>query len=268
MTQAAFRKHIWSWYRQNGRHHLPWRRTRDPYAIFVSEVMLQQTQVSRVLKAYPKFLRSFPTVAALAAAPLANVLRAWQGMGYNRRAAYLKRAAAAIVKDHAGRVPDDPEALRRLPGIGPATAGAISAFAFNRRVVFIETNIRRVYLHWFFSGRPNVRDVEISRKVARTMPRRDPRRWYWALMDYGSSGLKGLSNPNRMSAHYTAQPPFAGSRRELRGRIIRSLTASTLTRRQLTRRLSCQPRRVGQALRDLSAEGLLVVRNGRIAISP
>ncbi|MBI2625725.1 A/G-specific adenine glycosylase, partial [Candidatus Parcubacteria bacterium] len=147
---VQFRKLIWSWYRRNGRHDLPWRTTRDPYRILVSEIMLQQTQAGRVIPAYRAFTSAFPTVRALARAPLARVLRVWQGLGYNRRALHLKRLAETVIREHGGRLPADPSLLRKLPGVGPATAGAVAVFAFNARAAFLETNIRRVYLHFFF----------------------------------------------------------------------------------------------------------------------
>lgn len=277
MTPPQFQKLIRGWHQRHGRHDLPWRKLprslpagRQAYAILVSEVMLQQTQVSRVIPKYREFLRCFPTVQALDAAPLGRVLALWQGMGYNRRAAHLKRLAHAITAEHGGRIPADPAALQKLPGIGSATAGAIAAFAFGRRSPFIETNIRRVYLHYFFPRRRNVGDREILRKIAATMPQKNIREWYWALMDYGALALKSISNPNRRSAAYSRQPPFAGSRRELRGRIlaavIREGTLPFPALENLLQSARKSPHSVRSVLAALTREGLLVEKDGRIAV--
>jgi A/G-specific adenine glycosylase len=139
----SFKRRLLKWYRRHGRD-LPWRGTRDPYAVLVSEFMLQQTQVSRVLDFYPRFLKRFPTVEHVARARPAAVREAWDGLGYYRRAENLHRLAREVVRDHAGAIPDDPERLRRLPGVGPYTAGAVAAFAHERRVAAVDTNVRRV----------------------------------------------------------------------------------------------------------------------------
>lgn len=270
MARKAFQRRIWSWYRRHGRHDLPWRRTRDPYAILVSEVMLQQTQVSRVIPKYREFIQRFPTVQALDEAPLGRVLAVWQGMGYNRRAAYLKRLAHAITTEHGGRIPADPAALQKLPGIGSATAGAVAAFAFGRRSPFIETNIRRAYLHNFFPRRRNVGDREILKKIAVTMPQKNIREWHYALMDYGALALKGIVNPNRRAAAYSRQPPFAGSRRELRGRILAAvIREGTLPFPALENLLQSGQKpahSIGSVVAALTREGLLVETAGHIAV--
>ena len=219
-----FRARVYAQYRRHYRE-LEWRTTRDPYAILVSEVMLQQTQVARVMRYYPRFLARFPDPATLARAPLRAVLEQWSGLGYNRRAQALQGAAQVLVRDHGGGVPADRAALQRLPGIGPATAGALLAFAFEQPVVFIETNIRRVFLDRFFPRATTVPDRALLPLVARTLDRAHPRRWYYALMDYGAALGRRGPNPNRRSAHYTRQSPFAGSTRQLRGLVVRLLTA-------------------------------------------
>lgn len=273
MTPAAFRRRILSWYRAHGRHDLPWRRTHDPYRILISEVMLQQTQVLRVLAKYPEFLKAFPTISSLANAPLARVLAVWHGMGYNRRAGYLQRLARIIVSRHGGRIPRDPALLERLPGVGPSTAGAIAAFAFNRRAVFLETNIRRVYLHFFFSDRRRVGDREVLAKIAATLPSRNFRNWYYALMDYGALALKQIENPNRKSSRYRKQPAFRGSRRELRGRILAEvLSKGTLPTSELKRRLELRcaprlgPRALEEAINDMQRDSLIAVSAGRVRL--
>lgn len=259
MRPDQFRVHVWRWYRRNGRHDLPWRKTRDPYRILVSEVMLQQTQVSRVIRKYRQFIRRFPTVRALARAPIGEVLTAWHGLGYNRRAAHVKRLAEIVVADYDGKIPSDPRALRALPGIGAGTAGAVAVFAFNKPVAFLETNIRRVFLHHFFPRRRQVSDARVLSKIAATLPSRNIREWYWALMDYGAGALREIENPNRRSAQYARQAAFEGSNRQLRGRALGALvtsgggSAGELLRRA---RIHAPLARLRAALEELAAEGL------------
>lgn len=220
----AFQAQIWAFYGHSGRHNLPWRKTKNPYKILVSEVMLQQTQVTRVLEKYPEFLKAFPTVNILAEAPLSQVLKVWQGMGYNRRALALKRMAEKIVTGHKGKIPRERHLLEALPGIGPYTAGAVRAFAFNEPEVFIETNIRRIFIHHFFIEKREVSDQEILPLIQTTLDTDNPREWYYALMDYGAQLPKiTKTNHNKQSKHYTKQSTFKGSLRELRGKIIRVL---------------------------------------------
>src|SRR3989344_3834380 len=159
----TFKQTVWRHYRAHGRHDLPWRRTDDPYKILVSEVMLQQTQVERVIPFYKKFIKKFPTAKKLAAAPLAGVLKAWQGLGYNRRAKQMIAAAQALVRDSRGLFPKTVAELEKFPGIGPYTARAVVAFAFNRDVVFVETNIRTAVTHHFFARKKAISDREIER---------------------------------------------------------------------------------------------------------
>lgn len=252
-----FRGIIRRYYRSYGRH-LPWRDTRDPYRIMVSEVMLQQTQVPRVLGKYRKFLNVFPSLRALHRAPLRKVLGVWQGLGYNRRALSLKKAAAILFEKHGGRIPKSEEALRLLPGIGPATASAILAFAYNTPTVFIETNIRRVFIHFFFSKEKHVEDEKIRDLVEKTIDRKNPREWYWALMDYGSM-LGGLpDNPNKRSARYRKQSPFRGSHREVRGRVLAALLgASPVSEEKLAILCGCEGSTMKEIIRELEREGFV-----------
>lgn len=187
-------------------------------------MMLQQTQVARVEKKFPPFLDRFPGFEDLARAPFPDVLQLWEGLGYNRRARYMHQAAQALVSTHGGTLPRDPETLRNLPGIGAATAGSMAAFAYNVPAVFIETNIRRVFIHHFFPNRLDVADREITPLVAETLDEGNPREWYWALMDYGVVLARTMENPNRRSRAYARQAPFQGSDRQLRGMILRDLT--------------------------------------------
>ena len=219
---AAFQAEVREHYRKH-RRDLPWRRTHDPYAILVSEIMLQQTQVPRVLDKYPLFLVRFPTICVLAQAEVGEVLAAWSGLGYNRRALSLHRAAKIIAERHRGRVPESATELRRLPGVGAATAAAVSAFAFARAEPFIETNIRSAFIHFFFQDVDGVSDADILPLVERTLDRDDPREWFYALMDYGVWVKKTFGNPSRRSKHHTVQSPFAGSRRQMRARALQLL---------------------------------------------
>jgi A/G-specific adenine glycosylase len=233
---------------------LPWRKTKDPYKILISEVMLQQTQVPRVIEKYKEFLKAFPTVQVLARQDLAEVLRVWSGMGYNRRAKFLKSAAEAIVKNYSGKVPRDLAALQSLPGIGSYTAAAIRAFAFNEAVILIETNIRATFIHTFFSadsviptknkGRSlgktdtKITDAELLPLIEKTAEGQDPREWYWALMDYGAHIKKTHKNPSRASASFVKQSKFEGSIRQVRGAILRELGARASSEKVLNGRLN------------------------------
>lgn len=204
---------------------LPWRCIDDPYAVLVSEVMLQQTQVARVEKHWTRFLGLFPTIDALAAAGTADVLAQWQGLGYNRRALALKRAAEVCAAERGGKLPDTAEELEALPGIGPATAAGVMAFAYNRPSVYIETNVRTVFLHELFPACDKVSDRQLAPLVAATCPEDDARAWYYALLDYGAHLKTLVANPSRRSAHYTRQSAFEGSRRQKRAELVRVVLA-------------------------------------------
>ncbi|MGD1003584.1 MAG: A/G-specific adenine glycosylase [Minisyncoccia bacterium] len=271
MTIRAFKKTIWAHYHRAGRTNLPWRHTRDPYAIFVSEIMLQQTQAARVEKYYEKFIKRFPSFRALARAKTSDVLSAWQGLGYNRRAMFLKRSAEIVVARHAGRLPRERAVLEQLPGVGKGTSGSLMAFAFNKPEIFIETNIRRVFIYFFFLKRRNVTDVELTRYIERSVDRKNPREWYWALMDYGAAmNVAGAAmpavampraNPNRRSAHYKKQLPFTGSDRELRGKIVRSTLSQKRNRmsaKELLKELAVPRERFIDIIKDLTKEGFIV----------
>jgi len=171
------------WYRKNGRD-LPWRRTRDPYKILVSEIMLQQTQVHRVMQKYTEFLKAFPTVEKLAAAKPADVIRIWKGLGYNRRALYLQSAAQMVVDRHAGTFPSELQTLKQLPGVGEYTARALLSFAFGESVVMMDTNHRRFYQRVLF-GRTPRSDEKLLRMAEQTFPKRSAYHWNQALMDLG-----------------------------------------------------------------------------------
>ena len=248
---------IWSNYRREGRK-FPWRETRDPYHILVSEFMLQQTQTERVLARYGTFLDRFPTVHALAAAELRDVLELWQGLGYNRRARFLHATARIIVAQHGGRLPSDTDVLETLPGIGPGTAGALAAFSYGRAVPFIETNIRRVFLHFFFPSREAVPDRDLFPLIRRTIDEENPREWYYALMDYGVYLRSQFPNANRRSAHYVRQSTFEGSNRQVRGAVVRELARRpTATVSELVRATGFAEDRILQSLSGLVRDGMV-----------
>lgn len=255
---------------------LPWRNTRDPYEIWLSEVMLQQTQVARVEQRWGAWLERFPSVADLAAAPVAEVLAAWQGMGYNRRALALKSAAEQVVSTYGGVFPQDTQDLVALPGIGPATAQGIRAFAFDLPGVYLETNVRSVFLHELFPDAVGVSDRELKPLVEAACPGSaapyaapqdaddTPRAWYYALLDYGVYLKQTLPNPSRRSAGHVRQSTFEGSRRQKRAELVRLLLsdrqdgAPGATAGDLTARLSAVEQEAGRPAVDRSlVEGLL-----------
>lgn len=258
MTQkeARFVKAVWAYYDASGRHHLAWRKTQNPYRILVSEIMLQQTQVDRVVPKYQQFLKQFPTLKALANASLGEVLRAWQGLGYNRRAQMLHHCAKEVVKTYEGKLPKERKSLEALPGIGPYTAGAIMAFAWNKPVVFVETNIRSVYLHHFFKNKALVPDSHIETYLGRTLDTQNPREWYYALMDYGVYLKKLHKNPGKRSKHHVTQKPFKGSDREVRGAIVRALSTKTMRYTELLT-LPFPKKKIETQLQRLESEGLI-----------
>lgn len=256
-----------------------WRRTSDPYAVLLSEVMLQQTQVSRVARYYERWLEDFPTLEALAAAPLEAVLRAWQGLGYNRRALALKRLAEQVVWEAAdagagaAELPREDAALQRLPGVGPATAAGVRAFAFGEPAVYLETNVRAVFLHELFADRDDVSDTEVRPLVASAQEAAvargiDAKRWNYALLDYGAHLKKTLPNPSRRSRHHARQSPFEGSLRQRRARLLRLIVAEPgLGLGELAAELAAVERKAGrdapdptevlEVLEALAAEGFV-----------
>lgn len=210
---------VWQYYAQHKRA-MPWRSDPSPYHVWVSELMLQQTQVARVIPKFQSFVQRFPNVQALAAAPLSQVLSAWSGLGYNRRAKYLWQAARQVQS-----VPASYDALLALPGIGPNTAGAILAYAYNQPAVFVETNIRTVFIHHFYPTQAKVSDALIRQKVADTLPKHQVREWYWALMDYGTH-LKATAGTKLDQVQgYKKQSRFEGSMRQVRGQVLKVLVS-------------------------------------------
>lgn len=302
MTQekniSEFKQIIWDYYSKNKRE-FPWREITDPYKIFISEVMLQQTQTHRVVPKYEAFIQEFPDFPTLAQAPFSQVLNLWSGLGYNRRAMYLQKSAQLIVQTFNNKLPADPEVLITLSGIGAATAASISVFAFNTPLAFIETNIRRVFIHFFYnqiiqnrhpgkrsasridsghspsagSGRcqndeQKVHDKDLLKLVEQTLDHANPREWYYALMDYGAALPKTIKNPNIKSAHYVKQSKFEGSIRQVRGQILRVLLDyKQLTPKQL-KQLVKADKRFEQAFEQLRKERFLTIKNNIIELTP
>jgi len=308
-----------SFYKTSARHTLPWRKTNDPYKILVSEIMLQQTQVARVLPKYEAFLKAFPTAEALAKAPLSKVLSLWSGLGYNRRAKFLQQAAKrftepplkgemngsptpfrggsatkrtetlrenSLARERVERDTGDPrtfsrrvsvepyttEFLESLPGVGPYTARAVAAFAYNRKEVFVETNIRTVFIHYCFKHRRKldslVSDKEILPLVEEALQksRMQPRDFYAALMDYGSYLKQKGIKLNAKSKHYAKQSTFKGSYRELRGMIIKTLLKKPLTVDELVEQTQRKKDDVARQLAALSSEGIIGLKKKKFAI--
>jgi A/G-specific adenine glycosylase len=264
-----FQQIVYAYYDRHGRHDLPWRQTQadgnySPYAIVVSELMLQQTQVSRVILKYQQFLDVFPDQVSLAEAPLGDVLRIWIGLGYNRRAKFLHQAAQMIQRDFQGVFPSTLAELTKLPGVGANTAGAIMAYAFNEAVPFVETNIRTVFIHHFFPEQSAVDDKQILAMAAQVLDRQNPRLWYWALMDYGAHLKLTAGNASRASKSYNRQSAFHGSRRQLRGQVIRLLTEQPLKLVDLQQMISDE--RLIVVLDALVQESLIQKRNDSFSL--
>lgn len=265
-TLARFRLEIYRYFLQNGRE-FSWRSEISPYRVLVSEIMLQQTQTNRVTSKFDPFITAFPGFDELAAAPFSEVLRFWKGLGYNRRAKYLHDSAGLVVSDFAGSLPDDPEVLVRFPGIGKATAASICVFAFDRPYAFIETNIRTVFIHFFFQGHIQVADRDIMALVEKSVDSDNPRTWFYALMDFGVMLKKQVGNLSRRSRHYHKQSPFAGSDRQLRGKILQLLLDhKSIAIIRLPELLGQPVQRLQPLVNALCSEGLLKNRDGVVSL--
>ena len=279
MTPQKFRTLVWKYWKEHGRHDLPWRKTTDPYKILVSEVMLQQTQVERVIPYYKAFLKKYPTVQKLEEAPLRDVLTLWQGLGYNRRAKMLHEAAKVVVHEHGGKFPKTPLELGKLTGIGPYTAGAVAAFAYNQDEIFIETNIRTVITHHFFSKElqsetvkentsiyesvlSKIDDKEIMKVLEKVHPVGQAREWYAALMDYGAHLKRSGIRINNQARGYTKQSPFKGSDREARGALLRALAQGSCTRTKLLKVLGTERKTQLETQLTALLKEELVIREG------
>ena len=254
----SFRKTVYAYFRRHGRD-LPWRRDHSPYAVFISEIMLQQTQVDRVAPFFIAFTKELPDFPALAKAPLRKVLRLWQGLGYNRRAKNLKNAAEIIMHEHHGILPSSPEILETLPGIGRSTAASIAAFGFNLPAVFLETNIRTALIHHFLTAGNDVSDAELLPIAGAVLDNRNPAKWYSAVMDYGTMLKKKHGNLSRRSVQYKKQSKFEGSRRQVRGRIIKLLLEKgTMPVSNFIRHLEIDKRTLTGILDEMTKEKMIV----------
>ncbi len=263
---AEFQKIIWDFYKRFGRE-FPWRNIDNPYRIAISEVMLQQTQTFRVIEKYEQFIEESPCFERLATASLRDVLSVWQGLGYNRRGKFLHEMAQIIMENHDGKWPDTPEELITLPVIGPATAASIATFAFNKPTVFIETNVRAVFIHFFFKNQQRVHDQEIMPLVAQSVDQENPREWYYALMDYGVMLKRTMPNPSRKSKHHTRQSTFEGSNRQIRGQIIRKLTEiQCVSIEAIVSNLKFDKSRVEGVIEDLLRENIIQKKNNELFI--
>jgi len=254
-----FKTLIWDFYRKNKRQ-FAWRNAQDPYAIVVSEIMLQQTQTYRVEQKFKDFAKKFSNFYELAQSPLISVLEAWQGLGYNRRGKFLHQIAQKVMSEYDGILPDSPDILITFPGLGHATASSICAFAFNKPTVFIETNIRTVFIHHFFQDNITaISDKDLLPIVAATLDHANPREWYYALMDYGVFLKKLVPNPSRRSSHYTKQSRFEGSDRQIRGAIVRLLIKDELVSQEhlITAFTGEDLSRVKRIVEQLIKEGLI-----------
>ncbi len=240
---------------------MPWREDTRPYYVLVSELMLQQTQVERVVPKFEAFITAFPDESTLASASLADVLRLWNGLGYNRRAKFLHEAAKKITQEYDGIFPSDQAGLLSLPGVGKNTAGAISAYAFNQPAIFVETNVRTVYFQHFFAEGDLVDDRQIIEQLEATLDHEHPREFYWALMDYGSWLKRSGAGRIQQSRHYKKQAPLKGSVREIRGAIIRELGKGDMTDVQL-RAVIVIDDRFEPALAGLMKDGLVMQAAG------
>jgi A/G-specific adenine glycosylase len=263
----ALQSRLLAWYAEN-RRDLPWRRTTDPYAILVSEIMLQQTQVPRVSPRFVEWLEAWPDLESLAAAPLAEVLRRWQGLGYNTRARRLQACAAAAVASAppGGRaeLPPTLDGLRSLPGLGPYTARAVLVFAHNENLAAVDANVRRVLGHEL--GLPeDLGDRELQAVADAVLPRGRSRDWHNALMDYGSLVLTarrtGIASRGR-------QGTFEGSRRQKRARALRRLLKHGPQRlEELATALGIAPGEAAEIVDLLRRDGLVTVSGGTVGIA-
>jgi len=272
-TEASARRALARWYEPR-RLRYPWRLRPDPYRVLVSEIMLQQTQVSRVAPAYVRFVDRFPSVEGLASASRADVLRAWAGLGYNRRAVALHEAARTIVREHGGRVPSDPEALQRLHGVGPYTAAAVASFAFGVAVAAIDTNVRRVIARAAL-GTDDAPSGDVRDAAARWLDPGDPAGWNQAVMDVGREiclprprcGVCPLARSCRYRPRRVPAPPrrpkpaYEGSSRQLRAAPARTVAS-------LSRTADVPLETVTQAIRALAREGLVDAGPGALAGRP
>jgi A/G-specific adenine glycosylase len=262
-----FRDIIYEYYHKKGRK-FPFRDKISPYYVLVSEIMLQQTQTSRVSQKFLDFIKKFPNFNALANAELDDVLKEWQGLGYNRRAVALKNISDMVINEYNGQLPEEVKILKTFPQIGHNTASSIVSFAFNKPTFFIETNIRRVYIYFFFPGRDDVDDKEIMELLQKTTDTQNPRKWYYALMDYGVMLKKSHPGLNKRSKHYRKQKKFKGSTRQLRGKVLKLvLEKSEINLEALYQKLNFEKKKINKVVSQLEKEGFLTMKDRIIIVS-
>jgi A/G-specific adenine glycosylase len=275
---------VLAWFASRSRAY-PWRGTRDPYRVWVSEIMLQQTQAARVAPAFEAFVRRFPSVTSLAAASRREVLRAWDGLGYHRRAVALSEGARIVVRDHGGQLPADPAALRGLPGVGPYTSAAVASIAFGMPVAAVDTNVRRVVarVHLGIEA-DDASPREVAELSNAWLDPRDPGRWNQALMDLGrevcrprprcercplATGCRFVAAGLPVRPARRRQGPFRGSTREVRGAIVLALrTHESLSIGRLIAETGFEKERVAPAVSALAGEGIVAAGPAAISGSP
>jgi A/G-specific adenine glycosylase len=263
---ANVRECIWS-YHAASRRPFPWRNHINPYHVVVSEVMLQQTQTSRVEQKFSAFVERFPSFESLANASFDEVLRYWKGLGYNRRAKNLQRIAQALHTEHGGTVPTDPALLQKLPGLGAATAASICTFAHDIPTVFLETNVRTVLIYFFFDTSSPVHDKELFPLARLLLDKSRPREWYYALMDVGVLLKKRVGNFSQLSKAYTRQSKFEGSRRQIRGKILELLLATpTHSAQEIELLVNDAQGRTSGVIEELLAEQFIVLKDNKISL--
>lgn len=263
-----FKKLIYDYYR-NHKRKFPFREKITPYNVLISEIMLQQTQTGRVSEKFSKFIIKFPDLLSLSSASLEEVLKEWKGLGYNRRAIALKKIAETIIKDFNGELPDSLEVLKSFPQIGHNTASSILTFAFNKPMTFIETNIRRVYIYFFFPNKRKINDKDIMTIVKKTIDNKNPREWYYALMDYGVMLKKIHPELNKKSAHYRKQTPFNGSTRQVRGELLKLLIKEgkmEITKIQEKSKIK-DMKRIKKILDQLKKEGFIEIKEDTVKLA-
>ncbi|MFP4523800.1 MAG: Fe-S cluster assembly protein HesB [Candidatus Woesearchaeota archaeon] len=254
----ALQQKILDFYKQRGRS-LPWRDTTDRYKVLVSEIMLQQTQVDRVTQKYEAWMKRYPTVKALAEAPLSEVLKLWSGLGYNNRAKRLHDAAKKVMEEHDGEIPDEEEDLKQLPGIGPYTARSVLIFADNRDLATVDTNIRRILIHELGLSETTT-DKELFKQAEKLLPKGRSRDWHNALMDYGALELTSRKSGIRPK---TRQSKFEGSRRQVRSTLLKhALEKGSINGREAKKHFPDTEHDPREVLEELREEGL-VERHGK-----
>jgi A/G-specific adenine glycosylase len=259
---SIFQRKILDFYSHQGRD-LPWRKTQDPYKILLSEFMLQQTQVSRVISFYNEWITKWPTIKELATASFIDVLQAWMGLGYNRRARYLHDTARIIVSDYNGNVLKAIEHCKTLPGIGKYTARAVRIFAANEDIATVDTNIRRIFIYEFDLPQ-NISDTCLFDLAQQALPPGKSRDWHNALMDYGSLQLTALKTNIKPK---TSQSKFEGSDRQIRGKLLRLLLSDAQNLESLQQNISIDPSRLDRILTTMIREEVITYDDGKYQIS-